>query len=367
MANSAMQVTDVVLFLQNRATRAGAQTSLARLVTQPPLRALTPVVVLGEEGWLADWCQEYAVANIVTPFPRSRSLQGRLWGNARFAYHVRTLLQANGWRPRVIVANDHQDSLLSHAVASACGARSVVILRTPGMSQRDFFKYGCNRADALYAVGKELQLAAGGWSGGRHVHLYREGLAEEEFLPPKPRPENFPARVLIAGSEVSRKGWADWVTALDRLEISDSSFRLDCDFTGIQPDPARNDLYLTRQRRSRFRFLGRVEDFRGLVRQYDLVVHPSRHESFGLAPIEVLAAGVPLLCSRTGAIGEVLDDDRFLFEPSDTAELAAKLTALRLNWRTSDPRLDFLQARIKKTFSAAAMAIEFARTVHALG
>lgn len=361
-----MSATDVVLFLQNRATRAGAQTSLARLVTQPPMRVLSPVVLLGEQGWLADWSEAQAVANMVTPFPRSRSLQGRLWSNTCFARRVRSLWKARGWRPRIVVANDHQDGLLARAVASACSARSIVILRTPGMSRKDFFKYGCNYADVLYAVGKELQQAAGEWTGGRDVHLYREGLAEEEFMPPKPRPENFPGQVLIAGSEVPRKGWADWVAALDRLETADPSFRLDCDFTGTQPDPARNDLRLSQQRRSQFRFLGRVENFRELVWQYDLVIHPSRHESFGLAPIEVLAAGVPLLCSRTGAISEVQDDDRFLFEPGNTAELATKLGKLRLDWGASQPRLALLQQRIKNTFSATTMASKFSRTVCAL-
>jgi alpha-1,3-rhamnosyl/mannosyltransferase len=68
------------------------------------------------------------------------------------------------------------------------------------------------------------------------------------------------------------------------------------------------------------------------------VVHPSRHESFGLAPVEVLAAGVPLLCSRTGAIAEIQDDGQFLFEPGDITGLADRLAALRAQWSRLDPR-----------------------------
>lgn len=350
---------DVVLFLQNRPIRAGAQTSLARLVVDDAVRALSPVVLIGSEGWLNRWCRERDIPALLQAFPRSRSVPARLWGNARFARAVRQQLADHGWHPRVVVANDHQDGLLAQAIASACGARTVVILRTPGMSRRDFFKYACEQADLVYAVGAELQRAATNWLADRPVTLYREGLTEEEFLPPKEKTDQFPARVLVIGSEIARKGWADWVTALDRIEASWPDFRLDCDFTGPSPDPARNDLGLGVPRRSRFCFLGRVEGFRELVRDYDLVIHPSRHESFGLAPVEVLAAGVPLLCSRTGAIAEVQDDDHLLFEPGNVTELAAKLTALRAHWSDLDPRLEALQNRIRARFSLGGMAREF--------
>lgn len=351
---------DIVLFLQNRATRAGAQTSLARLVVEDSIRAQTPVVLLGSEGWLQAWCQAQGIANLVVPFPRSRSLQARLWGNAAFARRIRARLRSNGWRLRSVVANDHQDGLLAQAIAHACGTPSIVILRTPGMSQRDFLKYACDRFSLVYAVGEELRQAASQMLKGRNVLPYREGLSDDEFLPPKARTHSFPSRVLVAGSEVTRKGWADWVSVLDRIEAEQPGFRLDCDFTGPAPDPLRNDLQLGKARRSRFNFLGRVDGFRELVRQYDLVVHPSRHESFGLAPIEVLAAGVPLLCSRTGAITQVQDDARFLFKPGDAGDLHDRLLALQEGWATIDPGLDMLQQRIRSQLGVRGMASEFA-------
>jgi glycosyltransferase involved in cell wall biosynthesis len=57
--------------------------------------------------------------------------------------------------------------------------------------------------------------------------------------------------------------------------------------------------------RSQFAFLGRVNGLSELVRGYDFAVHPSRMESFGLAPIEALLAGTPTLVSLTGEAGEL--------------------------------------------------------------
>lgn len=350
---------DIVLFLQNRATRAGAQTSLARLIVGEALRPLSPVALIGDPGWLANWCNAHQIPALIETFPRSRAIPARLWGNHRFAIRIKAQLGSMGMRPVAVVANDHQDGLLANAIANVCDARPVVILRTPGMSQRDFLKYGCGRADIVYAVGDELQVLVRQMDTGQPVLPYHEGLADDEFLPPKDKPGEFPAQVLVAGSEVARKGWADWVMALDRLEAADENFRLDCDFTGTRPDPSRNDCQLGRARRSQFRFLGRVEGFRELVRNYDLVIHPSRHESFGLAPIEVLAAGVPLLSSRAGAIAQVQADKNWLFEPGNINDLADTLGTLRTQWRSIDPSLGELQQRIRSRFSASQMAQSF--------
>lgn len=357
---------DIVLFLQNRATRAGAQTSLSRLIIGDALRPRSPVALVGHSGWLTRWCEAHQIPALIEAFPRSRSIPARLWGNDRFASRTKKNLASKNMRPAVVVANDHQDALLANAIADACGARCVVILRTPGMSARDFMKYGCSKADIVFTVGDELQALVKQLGTGQPILPYYEGLANDEFMPVKPKPAGFPTRVLVAGSEVARKGWADWIKALNHLEAADESFCLDCDFTGPVPDVSRNDCQLDRQRRSQFRFLGRVEEFRELVRDYDLVIHPSRHESFGLAPIEVLAAGVPLLCSRTGSIMQVQEDTDWLFEPGNVADLVDTLGRLRSSWPSANPAVGVLQQRIRSRFSASDMAHAFASQINQL-
>ncbi len=52
-----------------------------------------------------------------------------------------------------------------------------------------------------------------------------------------------------------------------------------------------------------------------LTREYELVINASRGETFGMAAIEVIAAGISLLSSRTGVIEKVIENEGLLFEP----------------------------------------------------
>jgi glycosyltransferase involved in cell wall biosynthesis len=73
------------------------------------------------------------------------------------------------------------------------------------------------------------------------------------------------------------------------------------------------------------------------------LVHPSRHEGFGLTVAEAVAAGTPVIAADTPAIREVAPDAR-LFPPGDADALAALLAAppaapagdpARLSWARS--------------------------------
>ena len=61
----------------------------------------------------------------------------------------------------------------------------------------------------------------------------------------------------------------------------------------------------------------------------DLFCVPSATEAFGVANIEALACGIPVVSSRTGGIPEVLDggNNGWLTEPGDADDLAAALRA----------------------------------------
>lgn len=61
-----------------------------------------------------------------------------------------------------------------------------------------------------------------------------------------------------------------------------------------------------------------------LLKQADLVIMPSLYEPLGMAQIEALALGRPVLASRTGGIPETIDDGRTgrLLPPGDVAAWA---------------------------------------------
>ncbi len=82
----------------------------------------------------------------------------------------------------------------------------------------------------------------------------------------------------------------------------------------------------------RVRFLGQRDDVASLMRAVDVVVHPSIDpEPFGLTLVEAMLAGTPVVASRTGAAGEILDEGRMgeLVPPGDAAALAAAIERCR--------------------------------------
>lgn len=76
-------------------------------------------------------------------------------------------------------------------------------------------------------------------------------------------------------------------------------------------------------------FLGRRSDVPSLLKCFDLFVMPSRQEAMGTAALEAMAAGLPVVASRTGGLAEaVTPETGRLFEVEDHAELAAALVEL---------------------------------------
>lgn len=78
------------------------------------------------------------------------------------------------------------------------------------------------------------------------------------------------------------------------------------------------------------RFLGRQEDKAGLIAACDVVCMPSRREGLGVAALEAMALGRPVLASRVGGLGEAVEDEvsGLLVPPEDVAALGLALTRL---------------------------------------
>lgn len=81
---------------------------------------------------------------------------------------------------------------------------------------------------------------------------------------------------------------------------------------------------------SRVHFVGAVEDVADLLRAADVFAFPSKHEAFGLAPVEAMAAGLPLVCTRAGGLADVVRDGEngVAIAAGDAAALAQALGRL---------------------------------------
>ncbi|MBN2209693.1 MAG: glycosyltransferase family 4 protein [Candidatus Coatesbacteria bacterium] len=72
------------------------------------------------------------------------------------------------------------------------------------------------------------------------------------------------------------------------------------------------------------------QDVFSLLAGARLVVVPSRYEGFGLTGLEAMAAGVPVISTRRGALPEVYGEAAAYFECGDAQELANRISEL---WR----------------------------------
>lgn len=77
-------------------------------------------------------------------------------------------------------------------------------------------------------------------------------------------------------------------------------------------------------------FVGYVEGAGALIPRFDFLAIPSRTEGLPMTLLEAMAAGVPVIASRVGQIGRVLDEGRcgVLIQPGDTVALTAGIRRL---------------------------------------
>ncbi|WP_045417226.1 glycosyltransferase [Vibrio owensii] len=78
----------------------------------------------------------------------------------------------------------------------------------------------------------------------------------------------------------------------------------------------------------RVHFHGVVSDIPAFLSDMDVYVQSSHVEGFGLAAVEAMAAGLPVLSSDVPGLDEVMGSDTYLFKVGQPDQLAKKLTQL---------------------------------------
>lgn len=164
-----------------------------------------------------------------------------------------------------------------------------------------------------------------------------------------------PVRLLFLGFVSARKGMDELLQAAQELlRTNCTDFQLDV----VGGEEFHGDLERYRKRyakaglgeRVRFHGMQVGADKMRFLSQADVFVLPSRSESFGIANLEAMASGLPIVSTRTGAIPEYLEPgvQGELVEPGDVPGLVEALRRL-----IADPALRRRQGEAARQRSLA--------------
>jgi glycosyltransferase involved in cell wall biosynthesis len=134
--------------------------------------------------------------------------------------------------------------------------------------------------------------------------------------------------LLAVGNLQPRKNLVRLIAAFRQLVAAGADD--DLIIVGPEHHGAQQVLDAAREASGRVRFTGYLNDLQlaACYRLATIYVFPSLFEGFGLPPIEAMSHGVPVACSRAGAMPEVCGDAVEYFDPLDVESMAAALTRL---------------------------------------
>jgi N-acetyl-alpha-D-glucosaminyl L-malate synthase BshA len=104
-------------------------------------------------------------------------------------------------------------------------------------------------------------------------------------------------------------------------------------------------------------FLGKHASVDELLACADVFLLPSESESFGLAALEAMASGAPVVASRVGGLPEVVEHDvsGYLYPVGDIENMADAALELLTNPRTHTRMAEAGRRIAEERFSAAAV------------
>ncbi len=284
------------------------------------------------------------------------------------------------WRLSGLLARERYDILhfhtaRAHAMAALVGAgrgfsRGVARIVTRRMDYRLRGGWYTRRlynheVQAVVAIsdGVRAMLIESGVEAAR-ITVVPSGVEADRFVPSAGARATTRARLaapegacvlVVVGALEARKGHAVLLDALARL--GDPRLIVWCAGEGgARPalEAQRAGLGLEAQ----VRWLGRVDDVADLLAGADVMVMPSHQEGLGVAALEAMAAGLPVIASRVGGLPEAVVDGAtgLLVPPNDAAALAAAIARL-----AADPELRRRfgaagSARVRARFTMAGMA-----------
>lgn len=255
---------------------------------------------------------------------------------------LRAIRQAAVYARKADVVHGHgiRGAWIAHAAARL--ARKPYVMTAHNLPpvasrglQRALVGMTVRRADAAIAVSEAVMQglrALGCREGCGAVILNGIELLPDERDPARLRGQwqVLPGECLVvaAGRLAPEKGF-DLLVRAAPLVLAEASHVLFV-IAGEGPEMARLQALADANPQVRVALVGHVTDMSGLLRAGDIVCVPSRSEGLGYVAMEAMAAGRPVVASRTGGLPEVVAGGvtGLLVQPDDPVALAGAVVML---------------------------------------
>ena len=161
------------------------------------------------------------------------------------------------------------------------------------------------------------------------VHVVYNGINHEQFYPQNNeqlRPESG-FRIVYSGGLGERKNVDLLLESFQLIQQKNKDAELV--ISGAHPDRTRYPAKVKELGLSQVTFTGYIpdEEMADFYRSGHCMVFPSKYEGFGLAPLESMACGTPVLSAKGGALTETSGEGAMYFD-YDAHDLAEKITAI---------------------------------------
>ena len=278
-------------------------------------------------------------------------------------------LRREGFRPDVI----HAHTLGAAAAGLALGRThrvpvvvsehwSAFVLGTLSAWEARLARLVFERVDLVCPVSERLAEAVAGYAPRARLRVVGNPVDTTLFASTARRPAarpGGPARLLAVGLQGEKKGMRQLLDALGRRS-REGARPLVLDLVGDGPtaELSRGARGLGLEDTVRFRGAMSRTDVARLMGEADLFVLPSLVETFGVALVEALAAGVPVVATDVGVARELVDErSGELVAPGDVDALAAAIErGLR---RLDDYDTSAAAAAVRARFSPDAVEREW--------
>ncbi len=347
-----------VLIVEHKEIFGGGQIALLNLLRawQAQRAEIEPLVVCSPRAALGAHVRALGVACTTMELGAIEKTRGAAWNAIqRVVPTMRLWNIVRAFQPDVILANCAYSFLASMFAATLSRTPIVWFEQTTTLPNGRMLAQMLYRADVIVTASRAIrdQFIALAPDTAQKISVLYNGVDTTRFMPRAPTQTSAHALTIGTVSRLSpEKGIEFFIAAANEFAPGHPETR----FVIAGDGPERASLQA--RANAAFSFLGAQENIPAVLETFDIFVMPSLAEGFGIAAVEAMACGLPVIASDVGGLREVVvpDETGLLVPPADAAALG---NAFELLGRDENKRAVFGaqgRARVMEHFTAASQA-----------